>query len=312
MEMENTLKLRRKSAMRGYWSRHWALYAMLVLPLTFFFVFRYIPMINVLLAWSPNNVFLSVWETDWVGWDNFRIAFDNPFFITAIRNTLMFSLLDLIVGFPAPIILALLLNELKMERFKKITQTISYMPHFLSWVIIGSMSLRLFSEHNGAINNMLYNWFGMTIPFLEAEAHWVVTVVLLNIWRSVGWSTIIYLAAITSISPELYEAAEIDGASRLRKMWHITLPGIRPVIITLFILTLGGTLQADLSRFLTLENAFVRGVSEVIPTFIFRWAIQGSQFHLGAAIGIFQSAIGLFLLLIGNWIVKKLGGNALW
>lgn len=310
--MENTLKLQKKSARKGYWSRHWALYAMLMLPLVFFFVFRYVPMINLLLAWSPNNVFLSVWETGWVGWDNFREAFNNPFFIVAIRNTIMFSILDLAVGFPAPIILALLLNELKMERFKKITQTISYMPHFLSWVIIGSMSLRLFSVNNGAINNMLYNWLGTTIPFLEAETNWVVTQVVLNIWRSIGWSTIIYLAAITSISPELYEAAEIDGATRIRKMWHITLPGIRPVIITLFILSLGGVLQADLSRFLTLENSFVRGVSEVIPTFTYRWALLGNRWHLGAAIGIFQSSIGLVLLLIGNWIVRKLGGNALW
>ena len=224
----------------------------------------------------------------------------------------MFSALDLIIGFPAPIILALLLNELKMERFKKITQTISYMPHFLSWVIVGSMALRLFSSNNGAINNMLYSSFGMTIPFLEQEFHWIVTNVLLAIWRGIGWNTIIYLAAITSISPDLYEAAEIDGASRLRKMWHITLPGIRPVIITLLILTLGGIMGADLSRFMTLENSFVRGVSEVIPTFVFRWSIQGNQFALGAAIGIFQSIIGMILLLSGNWFVKKLGGNGFW
>ena len=302
----------RRSSMQGYWSRHWALYAMLVLPLTFFFVFSYVPMVNILLAWSPNNVFLSVWETGWVGWDNFREAFNNPIFINSIRNTIMFSVLDLAVGFPAPIILALLLNELKMERFKKVTQTISYMPHFISWIIIGSMAPRLFSENNGAINNIIYNAGGTPIPFLEQDFHWIVTNVLVNIWRSIGWGTIIYLAAITTISPELYEAAEIDGASRLRKMWHITLPGIRPVIITLFVLTLGGVMNADLSRFMALENSFVRGVSEVIPTFIFRWSVVGNQFHLGAAIGIFQSVIGMTLLLTGNWIVRKLGGTGFW
>ena len=306
------IKRNKRSKMQGYWSRHWALYAMLLLPMTFFFIFHYVPMANILLAWSPNNIFLSVWETGWVGWDNFRLAFENPIFISAIRNTIMFSVLDLAVGFPAPIILALLLNELKMERFKKITQTISYMPHFISWIIIGSMVPRLFSQNNGAINNIIYNMGGSTIPFIEQDFHWVVTVVLIGVWRSIGWNTIIYLAAITNVSPELYEAAEMDGASRLRKMWHITLPGIRPVIITLFILTLGGIMNADLSRFMALENSFVRGVSEVIPTYIFRWGVRESQFHLGAAIGIFQSVIGMTLLLTGNWIVKKLGGNAFW
>ena len=303
---------RKRSSMQGYWSRHWPLYAMLVLPLTFFFIFSYIPMVNILLAWSPNNVFLPVWETGWVGWDNFRMAFNNQVFIEAVRNTIMFSVLDLAIGFPAPIILALLLNELKMEKFKKITQTISYMPFFISWIIIGSMAPRLFSYNNGAINNIIYNMGGSPIPFIEQNFHWVVTNVLVNIWRSIGWNTIIYLAAITNISPELYEAAEMDGASRLRKMWHITLPGIRPVIITLLILTLGGIMNADLARFLALENSFVRGVSEVIPTFIYRWAIIRSQFHLSAAIGIFQSVIGMVLILTGNWIVRKLGGNAFW
>jgi putative aldouronate transport system permease protein len=310
--MENTLKLQKKSARKGYWSRHWALYAMLILPITFFVVFSYVPMVNLLLAWSPNNIFLSVWETGWVGWDNFRAAFENQIFINAIRNTLMFSVLDLVVGFPTPIILALLLNELKMERFKKITQTISYLPHFLSWVIISSMALRLFSLNNGAVNNIITNMGGNAIPFIEQEFHWIVSNVLMAVWRGLGWNTIIYLAAITNISPELYEAADIDGASRLRKMWHITLPGIRPVMVTLFILTLGGLMGADLSRFLTLENSFVRGVSEVIPTFIFRWGVQGNQFALSTAIGIFQSVIGMTLLVTGNWIVKKLGGNAFW
>ena len=310
--MEDTLKLRKRSVRKGYWIRHWPLYAMLVLPLAFLFVFSYIPMINILLAWSPNNIFLSVWETGWVGWDNFRIAFNNQIFINAIRNTLMFSALDLIVGFPAPIILALLLNELKMEKFKKITQTVSYLPHFLSWVIVGSMAVRLFSTNTGAVNNIIYNMSGITIPFLEQEIPWVITNLLLSVWRGLGWGTIIYLAAITSISPELYEAAEIDGASRLRKMWHITLPGIRPVIVTLLILTIGGIMGADLARFMSLENSFVRGVSEVIPTFVLRWGVQGNQFALGAAIGIFQSIIGMTLLVSGNWIVKKLGGNAFW
>ena len=300
------------NSMRNYMSRHWVLYAMLVLPILFFFIFSYVPMVNLLQAWSRNNVFLSVWETDWVGWQNFEQAFNNVHFTNAVRNTLMFSFLDLVFGFPAPIILALLLNELKFPRFKKITQTISYMPFFLSWIIVGGMVVILFSTNEGAINNILYDWFNTRVPFLTTPVIWVFVNVFTAIWRTLGWNTIIYLAAITSINPELYEAADIDGASRIRKMWHVTLPGIRPVIVVLLVLTLGGLLGADLARFYTMENFLVRDVSMVLPIFIYEWGLRSNQFALATAVGMFQSVIGTFLLLSGNWLVKKLGGNGFW
>lgn len=306
----------RKSARRGYWSRHWALYVMLILPMTFFAVFSYWPMQNILIAFTINNPLQDIWQIigngGWVGMDNFVRAFQTPQFLNAVRNTIMFSLLDLAVGFPAPIILAILINELKMEKFKKFTQTVSYMPHFLSWVIVGVMALQLFSQSSGAIPAMLYRWFGVNIDFLTNHTNWIITNVLFAVWRSIGWNTIIYLAAITSISPELYEAADIDGASRVRKMWHITLPGIRPVIITLFILALGGIMNADLARFESMGNSLVRPVADVIPMFIFRWALQGNQHAMGTAIGIIQSLFGLFLILGGNFLIKKLGGNGIW
>ena len=321
----------RASRLRGYWSRHWGLYAMLILPMVFFFVFSYLPMVNILIAFTRNNVIMPIFDviryggpgrtSGWVGMDNFRAAFEHPDFLNAVWNTLRFSFWDLLVGFPAPIVLALLLNELKMERFKKITQTISYMPHFLSWVIIGGMAVRLFSASSqspGAINAMIYNisefftGYGRHIPFLTEPGSWSVLNVAFAVWRSLGWNTIIYLAAITNISPELYEAADMDGASRIRKMWHVTLPGIRPVIVTLLILTIGGVMGADLARYEAMGNSMVESVSQVIPTFIFRWALQGNRFSLGAAMGIFQSLIGMTLILTGNWIVKKLGGNAFW
>ena len=292
--------------------RHWVLYAMLVLPILFFFVFSYVPMVNLLQAWSQNNVIASVWETNWVGWQHFERAFGLQPFRDALRNTLMFSFLDLLFGFPAPIILALLLNELKFPRFKRITQTISYMPFFLSWIIVGGMVVILFSTDVGAVNNIIYDFFGTRIPFLTNSVIWVFVNVFTAIWRTLGWNTIIYLAAITSINPELYEAADIDGASRLRKMWHVTLPGIRPVIVVLLVLTLGGILGADLARFYTMENFLVRNVSIVIPIFIYEWGLQSFQFSLATAVGMFQSIIGTFLLLSGNWLVKKLGGNGFW
>lgn len=296
----------------SYMQRHWTLYAMLVLPVLFFFIFSYLPLINIQLAWRANNVVQSVWNVPWVGWDNFARAFQLQPFRSAIRNTLMFSFLDLVLGFPAPIILALLLNELKFPRFKKVTQTISYMPFFLSWVIIGGLATRLFSTSYGTINNLLYQAGFDRIPFLTDNTNWVFTNVFTNIWRGIGWNTIIYLAAITNVSPELYEAADMDGASRLRKMWHVTLPGIRPVMVIILILTLGHIMGADLARFITLDNNLVRDVAEVIPTFTFRWGLQSFQFALAAAVGIFQSIIGMTLLLAANWGAKKLGSHGFW
>jgi len=312
--MENTLKqkTKKRDALRGYWARHWVLYAMLLPTIIFLFIFSYLPMGNIMIAFTENNVMRPVWELEWRGLENFMRAFDIRIFRNALRNTVMFSILDLIVGFPAPIILAILLNEIKFPRFKKVTQTITYMPFFLSWVIVGGLAFTLFSTHTGAVNNVIQNLGGQPIPFIESPWHWVVTNVLLSVWRTVGWNTIIYLAAITSISPELYEAAEIDGASRIRKMWHITLPGIRPTIITLFILTLGGILGADLARFMALSNSLVREFSMVIPMFIFEWGLGSMQFSLAAAIGILQSIFGMILLLSGNWFVKKLGGTGFW
>jgi len=310
--MEKNTATSRMSQFKGYMARHWALYAMLVPPVVFLFIFAYMPMPHILLAFTENNVMRPPWENDWVGLAHLNRAFSLHPFTDAVRNTLVFSALDLIVGFPAPIVLALLLNEIKFKRFKKITQTISYLPNFISWIIIGGLATQLFSSNTGVVNDIIVRMGGQPVPFLETNTNWVIMNVLISVWRSVGWGSILYLASLLSISPELYEAAEIDGASRLRKMWHISLPGIRPTIVTLLILTLGGIMGASLDRFMALENAFVRGVSEVIPTFIFRWGLQSFQFALAAAIGIFQSIIGMILLLGGNWIAKKLGGNGFW
>jgi len=299
---------------KSYWIRHWALYAMLILPIAFFVIFSYLPMINIMIAFTRNNIMIPVWQVPWVGLDNFRWAFDNVQFFQAVRNTVMFSVLDLAIGFPAPIILALLLNEIKFRKFKRVTQTISYMPFFLSWVIIGGLSTRLLAPGDGAVNNILINNFGMEnpIPFITNGRMWVATNVFFALWRHVGWNTILYLAAITAVNPELYEAADIDGASRLRKMWHVTLPGIRPVIVILFILTIGQIMGADMARFLAMENLLVRDFSLVLPIFVFRWGLQGLQYHRAAAVGLMASIINLFLLFGANLIAKKLGGRGLW
>ena len=298
---------------KSYMIRHWALYLMLALPIAFFFVFSYLPMVNILIAFKRNNIIAPILQVPWVGLDNFRWAFNNVQFFQAVRNTVMFSVLDIAIGFPAPIILALLLNEIKFRRFKKVTQTISYMPFFLSWIIIGGLSTRLFTPA-GTVNTILYNFFGMypPIPFLSSGTHWIGVNVFFAVWRTLGWNTIIYLAAITGVNPELYEAADMDGASRIRKMWHVTLPGIRPVIVILFILTIGQMMGADMARFLAMENLLVRDFSLVLPIFVFRWGLEGMQYHRAAAVGFMASIINLTLLFIANMIARKLGGRGLW
>jgi len=300
--------------------RYWALYAMMLLPMMFFLIFRYWPMIYMQIAFRQNNIIMSIWEVPWANnWGafpamaNFERAINHPPFMNAFRNTIRFSILDIAAGFPAPIILALLLNELKFRRFKRVTQTISYMPHFLSWIIISGLAVQLFAPEQGTVNVMLHNWFGIEpIPFLNQDTPWIATVVGLGVWRSVGWNTIIYLAAITTVNPELYEAADMDGASRIRKMWHVTLPGIRPVIIILLILALGGVMSADFDRFIALRNPLVSEVSDVLPLYIFQWGIRQYQFAMATAAGLIQNIINLFLLLGANFIVKKLGGDGLW
>jgi len=310
-------KSKRINNFSSYMQRHWALYAMLALPIAFFLIFSYWPMVNILIAFLRNNIIIPVTETPWerwVGLENFFWLFDNVQFRQAAWNTIMFSILDLVIGFPMPIILALLLNELKFKAFKRFTQTITYMPFFLSWVIVGGLMIRLFRTDTGAVNLFLMNYFGMDsgIPFLTNSNHWIFTNVFTAIWRSLGWNTIIYLAAITSVNPELYEAADLDGASRLRKMWHVTLPGIRPVIMTLLILTLGGIMGADMARFLATENHLVRDVSTVFPIFVFRWGIEGLQYHRAAAAGLFASILNLIFLFSANFISRKATGSGLW
>lgn len=303
-----------KSAI-NYIKRHWTLYFLLLLPLTYFIIFKYIPMAYVQIAFKKFSIIQNVWEMEWAnnnGFEYFIKAFSNRNFLYALRNTLMLNFLDLVLGFPAPIILALLLNELAFKRFKRLTQTVAYMPHFLSWIIISGLALQLFAPTNGLINIGL-NRIGIdSIPFLNSSAHWIWTYVFLGIWQSVGWNTIIYLAAITSISPELYEAASVDGAGRLRKIWNITLPGIKPTIIVLLILSLGRILGSEFDRPYALSNRLVKDVSEVISTFVYNNGIRGLQFSLTTAVGLFQSVIGVVFIITANNIAKKFGERGIW
>jgi putative aldouronate transport system permease protein len=253
------------------------------------------------MKWADNH-----------GFEYFIKAFSNRDFFYALRNTITLNFLDLLIGFPAPIILSLLLNELAFKRFKRVTQTIVYMPHFLSWIIISGLALQLLAPTNGLVN-ILLNFIGIdSIPFLNDPSHWIWTYIFLGVWQSIGWNTIIYLAAITGINPELYEAASVDGANRFKKMWHITLPGIRPTIVVLLIMSLGRILGSEFDRPYALGNNLVKGVSNVISTFVYTNGIRGLQFSLTTAVGLFQSVICVIFLLAANAIAKKSGERGIW
>ena len=304
-----------KRNMKAYMKLYWKLYALLALPIIYLIVFKYAPMIYIQIAFKKYSIVQSVWEMPWAkkhGFEYFIKAFKNKDFLYALRNTVCLNLLDLLLGFPAPIIFALILNELCFKNFKRVVQTIAYMPHFLSWVIISSLALQLFAPNGGLINMLIKDLGGEAIPFLNESKHWVGTYIGLGIWQSFGWNSIVYLAAIAGINPELYEAASVDGAGRFRKMWHITLPGIRPTIVVLLIMNLGNILGSSFDRPFALQNNLVMNVADVLSTFVYRTGIKGLQFSLTTAVGLFQSVVGVFFLLMANWISRKLGERGIW
>lgn len=308
--------LRKKSGAFGpYIKRYWQLYALLALPVIYLLVFKYAPMIYIQIAFKKYKLNMSVWEMPWAknnGFEYFIKAFGSKDFRLALRNTIRLNLLDLIIGFPAPIIFALILNELPFPKFKKTVQTIAYMPHFLSWVIISSLALQLFAPGDGLVNMVIEKVTGQSVPFLNDESHWIGTYIGVGVWQSFGWNSIVYLAAIAGINQELYEAASVDGAGRFRKMWNVTLPCIRPTIVVLLIMNLGNILGGGFDRPFAMSNNLVLRVSEVIATYVYKTGIKGLQFSLTTAVGLFQSVVGVFFLLMANWLSRKLGERGIW
>jgi len=303
------------SSRSSYLKRSWMLYLMLFLPIAFFIIFRYIPMTNIVIAFKDYNIFQGVWSegSPWVGFKWFQRAFSTKDFWNALRNTIYLNLLDLLMGFPAPIILALLLNELVFKNFKKFTQTVIYLPHFLSWIIVSSIASRLLAPTSGVVNIFLVENLGIgPIDFLMDKGKWIMTYIFFGVWKEMGWGTIIYLAAITGINPELYEAAEVDGAGRWRKLWHITLPGIRPTIVVLLIMNIGRILGIEFDRPYTMMNNIVMDVADVLSTLVYRLGIRSFQYSLTAAIGLFQSIVCVIFLVAANAFAKKLGERGIW
>ncbi len=310
-----TVIIPKKKRFGVYMKRYWQLYLLLLLPMLYLIIFKYIPMIYIQIAFKKYSIVQSVWEMPLAknyGFEYFIKAFANRDFLNALRNTLTLNLMDLVIGFPAPILFALILNELVFTKFKRVVQTIAYMPHFLSWVIIYSLALQLFAPTNGLINILLQNMGFDTIHFLDKPSNWVITYVLTGVWQNFGWGSIVYLAAIAGISPELYEAASVDGAGRFKKMWHITLPGIRSTVVVLLIMNLGNILGSGFDRPYAFQNNTVMNVSNVISTFVYQNGIKGLQFSLTTAVGLFQSVICVIFLLASNWLSRKMGDRGIW
>ena len=304
---------RRKKFLGVYLKNNWQLYLMLMVPVIFVIVFKYAAYPGLRIAFMDYKPAKGYAGSKWVGLETFEKIFRDKDFARALKNSLVFNFLDLLVGFPVPIILALLLNELRFNRYKKVSQTILYLPHFLSWVIIASVALNLFKPETGLINILLKN-AGMIekgIPFLTEKWHWAVTYLLIGVWQNMGWGSIIYLAAITGIDAELYEAATIDGAGRLRKIWSVTLPCIRGTMVTLLIMNLGRVMGSNFERLDAFGNVQVKEFQYQLAIYIYEKGLAGSNFSRATAVGLFQSLVGLLLVLGSDWAAKRLGEDGL-
>jgi putative aldouronate transport system permease protein len=306
------LPLRRRKGPGFYIRRDFFLYTLLALPIVYFILFKYVPMYGVVVAFKEFNPFKGILASPWIGLGAFKEIFGMKEFYRALKNTFILNGLDLLFGFPTPIILALLLNEVASRKYKRIANFFLYIPHFLSWVIIGGMVYQLFSTTNGLVNISLQSIGLQRIPFLSKGGAWIATYIGVGIWQNLGWGTIIYLAAISGINPELYEAAEVDGAGRFQKLLHVTLPGIKSTIIVLLVLNVGRMVLINFDRPFMLGNVMVMDNADVISTFVYRVGIQNSRYTIATAVGLFQSVIGLFFLLAADFVSRKSGERVIW
>lgn len=297
---------------RTYMAKYYQFYLMLIPVVLFYIVFKYAPMYGILIAFKDYSIFRGVGDSPWVGFEVFRRAFEQPSFWRAVRNTINLNLLSLVVGFPAPIIYALLLNEVRSRRLKRTVQSISYLPHFFSWVVVYGILLAFLNPHTGLITGLLNRLGADQIPFLTDVRWWLSVYVGSGIWKGVGWAAIIYISALSAIDPELYDAAHADGAGFLRSTWHVTLPGIRPTILIILIINLGTLFNIGFEQPFLLGNAHVNRMSTVLSVHIYRLGLLQSQFSLTTAIGVFQSAINFTLLLAVNRLARVSGERGIW
>ncbi len=304
---------------RTWWSaaardvrRHYLLYLMVLPGIVYFLVFRYGPMYGAIIAFKDYRVLDGITGSPWVGLEHFREVFSSTYFTNILTNTIIISVYKLVFGLPPAIGMALLLNEVRVTWFKRSVQTITFLPHFLSWVVISGILLVMLAPSEGLVNKGIVNLGVDPVNFL-ADPNWFRTVLVASdIWKDIGWGAIIYLAALANIPTDLYEAAAVDGAGRFRRIVNISLPSILPVVVLVALLSVGSLLSAGFEQVFVLYNPAVYEVSDIIDTWVYRQGIQGFQFSVAAAVGLFKGVVGLFLILGANWAAKRYTGNGIW
>jgi putative aldouronate transport system permease protein len=304
--------LRPKSGRWKRMVRNRYIYLMILPGLLYFILFKYIPMFGLIISFQDYQPYKGIMGSDWVGLEHFRRLFTDSEFWVIFKNTLVVFVVNIVFYFPVPIILAVMLNEVANSYFKRIVQTIVYVPHFLSWVIIVSISFVMLTMDGGIINELLAYFGFEPINFLMSSAWFRPIYVLQVIWREAGWGTIVYLAAMAAIDPGLYEAARMDGAGRFQQIWHITLPGIRTVVIVLLILKIGSVLDTSFEHIYLLLNSMNKNVAEILDTFVYTAGLKQGQFSFSTAVGLFKSVIGLILVMFSNWLAKKFGEEGIY
>ncbi|MBP1995740.1 ABC transporter permease [Paenibacillus eucommiae] len=288
-----------------------AVYLMFLPVGLYVLIFNYVPYYGLVIAFQKFSPFLGINKSPWVGMANFEFLFQSGDFFRLLKNTLLISLYRLVFGFPAPLIFALLLNEVKNMLFKRLAQTITYLPHFLSWIIFGALMISFLSPE-GVINKLLAGWGYHPVEFLIGPEYFRTILVVTGTLKEFGWGAIIYLAALSGVDPTLYEAARVDGASRWRQLWHVTLPALVPVTILLFIMQLAYILDAGFEQVYVFMNPTQYAVGDIIDTYVYRIGLTGSNFSVAAAMGLFKGVVGLFLIVSTNKLVKRMGHQPLW
>lgn len=292
--------------------KHWQFYLLVLLPVAYLIIFKYVPMGGVLIAFKEYNVVQGIWDSPWVGLKYFEQFLESPYFWNYIRNTIVVSLYGLAVGFPAPILLALLLNEIRNGWFKKTVQMVTYAPYFISTVIMVSIVIVALSPNVGMVNNVLRLFGFEGIDFMGRPELFKSIYVWSDVWQFTGYGAIIYIAALAGVNPELYEAAKVDGATRFQKIWNIDLPSIFPVMVILLILNVGSMMSVGFEKMYLMQNPLNLESSEIISTYVYKVGLLNANFSFSTAIGLFNSVINLFLIVTVNAIARRLSESSLW
>ncbi|TLS49006.1 sugar ABC transporter permease [Paenibacillus antri] len=302
----------KKESFLKYFIKNKWLYIFLIPGLLYFLIFKYAPMFGIVIAFKQLSLAKGIWGSEWIGLANFETLFSSAHFIRVLRNSILLSVYQIVFGFPAPIILALMLNEVRQMAFKRISQTILYLPHFISWVVLAGIVINFLSPTDGIANQIVTAFGGEPIKFLQEPQYFRTIIVSAEIWKGIGWGTIIYLAAMTGIDPTLYESAKIDGASRMQRILYITIPGIATTVVIMLLLSLGNILDNGFEQVFLLYNPVTYETGDIFETYTYRIGLQDGRLSYATAVGLFKSVVGFILIISANYAARKISGKSIW